>query len=300
MIKEKMGLVEFMERFGTEESCREYMYQMKWPEGFVCPKCKEKDEPFNIKSHNRYQCRHCNHQTTVTAGTIMEKSRTPLTKWFLAMYLMGQDKRGCSALRLKSELGIAYDTAWTMSHKIRKAMGERNAMYLLSGTVDLDDGFFGGAHEGSKRGRGTDKTTVLVGVSFNDKNKCQYIKAKIVPNVKKETLKTFINENVLPDTELRSDAFRSYKGLKKEFPIEITAYDPNQNPEHLKWLHVIVSNVKRFILGTYHGLDDTHLQLYLDEFVFRFNRRYMQGCLFNRIINACVNSSVFTRYDLIG
>jgi hypothetical protein len=99
----------------------------------------------------------------------MDKSRTELTKWFLAIYLMGQDKRGCSALRLKNELGIAYDTAWTMSHKIRKAMGERDANYLLSGTVEIDDSFFGGAHAGSKRGRGTDKAAVVFGVSYDGK-----------------------------------------------------------------------------------------------------------------------------------
>ena len=121
--RESMSMLEFMERFETEEKCREYLYQLRWPEGFVCPKCGVKDEPYNIKSRHQYQCRHCNHQASVTAGTIMDITRTPLKKWFLAIYLMGQDKRGCSAMKLKQEVKIAYDTAWTMSHKIRKAMG---------------------------------------------------------------------------------------------------------------------------------------------------------------------------------
>ena len=148
--QESMTMVEFMERFNTEEKCREYLYKIRWPEGFVCPHCGEKAEPFRIKSRNRLQCRHCMKQTSVTVGTIMEKSRTPLVKWFLAIYMMSQDKRGCSAKKLQRDLGIAYDTAWTMSHKIRHAMGERDNLYMLSGTVEVDDAFFGGTHAGGQ------------------------------------------------------------------------------------------------------------------------------------------------------
>ena len=183
-----MSLREFMERFGEEEQCRARLVGMRWPEGFICPKCGAKDEPWNIQSHHRFQCKHCNHQASVTAGTVMDKSRTPLTKWFLAIYLMGQDKRGCSALKLKRELGIAYDTAWTMSHKILKAMKDRDAGYLLSGTVDVDDSFFGAARVGGKRGRGTEKTAVVFGVSFDSKGRPEYLKAKVVEAVDGEIL----------------------------------------------------------------------------------------------------------------
>ena len=136
-----MGLTEFFEKFSTEEACREYLYAKRWADGFVCPKCGVKEEPFQITSRHKYQCKHCNHQTSVTAGTVMDKSRTPLTKWFLAIYLMSADKRGCSALRLKKELKIAYDTAWTMSHKIRNAMKKRDEGYQLSGYVEMDEVF---------------------------------------------------------------------------------------------------------------------------------------------------------------
>jgi len=105
--QEAMGLREFFEKFSTEEACRKYLYAKRWADGFVCPKCGVKEEPFQIASRHKYQCKHCNHQTSVTAGTVMDKSRTPLTKWFLAIYLMSADKRGCSALRLKKELKIA-------------------------------------------------------------------------------------------------------------------------------------------------------------------------------------------------
>jgi len=297
----RMTLMEFMEQFGTEEQCRAHLYQMRWPEGFICPKCGAKAEPYNIKSHNRYQCKHCNHQASVTAGTVMDKSRTPLTKWFLAIYLMGQDKRGCSALKLKGELGIAYDTAWVMSHKIRKAMKDRDADYLLSGTVDMDDSFFGAARVGSKRGRGTDKAAVVFGVSFDRKGRPEYLKAKVVETVDGEVLSAFAKENISPGVLLRSDGLSSYRKLAEAGYIhEPQNFDRAENPEHLKWLHVIVSNAKSFILGTYHGLDSKHLQTYLDEFAFRFSRRFWCDQLFNRILCSCANSSKFTRYDLIG
>lgn len=298
--QENMTLVEFMKRYSTEEACREHLYEMRWPEGFVCPKCGKRDEPFNIKSRHKYQCRHCTHQTSVTAGTIMDKSRTPLTKWFLAIYLMGHDKRGCSALKLKRELEIAYDTAWTMSHKIRKAMGERDSLYLLSGTVEIDDAFFGGAHAGSKRGRGTDKAPVVFALSFDAKDHCQFLKAKVLPAVNGEELKSFSREGIEGGASLQSDGLPAYKALGEEYNLVQQPFNPTDNPEHLKWLHIIVSNAKAFIQGTYHGLDSKHLQLYLDEFAFRFGRRFWLPQLFNRILAACASSSRFTRYDLIG
>ena len=299
--QEKITMAEFFKRFGTEETCRKHLYNMKWAEGYACPKCGAKSVPYNIKSNKTYQCRSCNHQASVTAGTIMDKSRTPLTKWFLAIYLMGQDKRGCSALRLKNELGIAYDTAWTMSHKIRKAMGERDSGYLLNGVVDIDDCFFGGAHAGSKRGRGTDKTAVVFGVSLDNRGRPQYLKAKVVPTVSGDALSDFAKNSIEPGSLLKSDGYRPYGGLATAgFKLDAKTFEPKQDPEHLKWLHVVVSNAKAFILGTYHGLGDKHLQSYLDEFAFRFGRRRWQNQIFNRIVSACAKSTKYTRHDLIG
>lgn len=159
------------DKFGADEACREYMYAQRWPYGFVCPKCEAIDKPYNIVSRNLYQCKHCNHQTSVTAGTIMDKSQTPLHKRFLAIYLMSADKRGCSALRLKRELRVTYDTAWTMTHKMRNAMKERDGDYQLCGFIKLDEGYFGSPSKGEgKRGRGTDKAPVVVGLSLNVKS----------------------------------------------------------------------------------------------------------------------------------
>ena len=193
-----MTLLEFQEKFNSEEACREHLYKMRWTEGFVCPKCGVIDEPFNIKSRNLYQCKHCNHQASVTAGTVMEKTRIPLLKWFWAIFLMSSDKRGCSAMQLSTELKLCYSTAWFLCHRIRSAMGERDSQYLLNGCIELDDAFFGGSTEGGKRGRGTDKTAVIVSVSLSDNEKPKYVKMQLVDKVNGDTIKSVAESTIAP------------------------------------------------------------------------------------------------------
>jgi transposase-like protein len=230
----------------------------------------------------------------------MEKTKTPLTKWFWAMFLMGEDKRGCSALYLCKQLKVAYSTAWAISHKIRTAMGQRDTMYVLEGTVELDDAFFGGTRKGSKRGRGTDKTVVLVGISLNSQGKPQFVKMRTVEDVKGKTLERFAKENIKPGSFIKSDGYKSYNKLcGAGYSHEGKPFDPEGEPEHLKWLHIAISNAKAFIQGTYHGLDDLHLQSYLDEFCFRFNRRFFSTQLFNRIVNACAIASPISYSELM-
>jgi transposase-like protein len=298
--QEGMNMISFMEKFGTDEKCREYLYKVRWPEGFICPKCGAKNEPFQIKSRNLYQCRHCSHQASVTAGTIMDGTRTPLRKWFLAMYLMGSNKRGCSALRLKRELGIAYDTAWTMSHKIRKAMGDRDDLYLLQGTVDMDEAFFGSPDEGGKRGRGSDKTPVAVALSLGEKGEPCFVKAQVLKSVDGEAIKAFAKETVQPGAVIQTDGLNIYPALAENgYVHKPRKVDPKNAPEHLKWLHIIVSNMKAFVAGTYHGLNVKYFQAYLDEFCFRFNRRRWQEQLFARTLAACASAEPFPREKLV-
>jgi len=298
--QETMTMLEFMERFGTEEACQLYLYEKRWPKGFVCPKCGTVAEPFHITSRKLYQCKHCNHQTSVTAGTVMDKSRTPLQKWFLAIYLMSKDKRGCSAMQIKRELKIAYDTAWTMSHKIRKAMGDRDENYLLSGIVEMDDGFFGSPSEGAgKRGRGTDKTPVVIGLSLVD-GRPSFVKAQVLPAIDGDSIAMFSEKNIEKGTSIASDGFRAYRKLKEKGYIHMPEnFNLEENPEHLKWLHIVISNLKNFFDGTYHGIGSRHMQSFLDEFCFRFNRRFWHPQLFGRTVAACAARSVFTRNMLI-
>jgi transposase-like protein len=293
-----MTLSELQANFGTEEQCRKYLYEKRWPEGFICPKCSH-NEHFNIISRNLYQCKTCNHQASVTAGTIMDKTRTPLVKWFQAMYIMSRDKRGVSALALKSELGISYTTAWTMSNKIRHAMNKRDENYKLNGIVELDDAFFGASSSGGKRGRGTEKTAVLVSVSLTKEGKPLFAKMEVVENVDGETVKTFAQTNIDAGSEVRTDGFPTYGVLGKSgYSLTQKVFDPDKDPKYLHWTHIIISNAKAFINGTFHGLDSTHLQRYLDEFCYRLNRRWNKDNLFNRLVNACVNSGKITYYEL--
>lgn len=302
MRQEAMTMTEFFDKFGTEEACRAYLYEKRWANGFICPKCGVADKPFNITSRNVFQCRHCNHQTSVTAGTIMDKSRTPLRKWFLAIYLMSSDKRGCSALRLKKELKIAYDTAWTMSHKIRNAMKERDANYQLSGFIEIDEGFFGSPSEGEgKRGRGTDKAPVVVALSLDEQGHPEYIKAQVLRKVNSNTITDFAKGTIESGSTISSDGLNVYHKLSKNGYEHISQkIDPVECPEHLRWLHLVISNLKAFLNGTYHGVPKKHLQSFIDEFCYRFNRRFWSNQFFSRTLCACANASPFTRYDLIG
>jgi transposase-like protein len=300
--QEGMSIQEFFERFDTEEACREYLYEKRWSEGFVCPKCGVLDEPFQIVSRNLYQCKHCNHQASVTAGTIMDKSKTPLRKWFLAIYLMSTDKRGCSALRLKKELKIAYDTAWTMSHKIRNAMKVRDEGYQLSGYVEMDEGFFGSPSEGEgKRGRGTDKAPVVIGLSLDEKGRPEFAQASVLDTVDGASIVAFAADAVKEGSSIGSDGLGIYRKLAENGYIHLPQnFSPVENPDHLKWLHVVIANLKAFLNGTYHGVAKTHLQAFLDEFCYRFNRRFWPSQLFTRTLVACVAAKPFTRYELIG
>lgn len=282
-----MTLIEYQEKFSTEEACRSYLFEKRWTSGFICPKCGH-NEYFSIKSRNKYQCKKCTHQTTVTAGTIMDKTRTPLTKWFLAIYLVAGDKRGFSAMALQRTIGVAYFTAWTMLQKIRSAMGERDKRYILDGVIEMDEGFFGGAAEGGKRGRGTEKTAVLVSVSLTEWGKPKYAKMKVLQTADGEAIKEFSRAHVKPGAEIKTDGLNIYNCLSKEGFIHTPImFDPKKQPDHLHWLHIIISNTKAFINGTFHGLDEKYLQRYLDEFCYRMNRRYLSQDIFAHLVHAC-------------
>ena len=149
MQQKEMNLKEFMDRFQTEEDCREHFFRIKWPDGFKCPKCGHEKYSF-IKYRNLYQCLQCGHQASLTAGTIMHKSHMGLREWFLAIHLFTHDKRGISAMQLCRNLGTSYQTAWTMLQKLREAMGSRDEEYILRGIVEMDDAFFGAPTKGGK------------------------------------------------------------------------------------------------------------------------------------------------------
>jgi transposase-like protein len=289
--QEAMTLLQFQEKFSDEQTCREHLFETRWSEGFICPHCGH-TEYYNHKSRNLYQCNACGYQASVTAGTVMHKTRISLVKWFWAIFLVSHDKRGISAVRLEQELGISYPSAWLMLHKIRKAMGDRDGAYQLARLVEMDETYIGGPKSGGKRGRGTEKSKVPV--SLNNGKNPEFVKMAVIADITGDMPAGFAAQTLREGSTIRSDGCRSYlKAFSTDKYTHAPAKDdPYQRPEHLRWLHTIVSNAKRFILGTYHGLDGTHLQAYPDESCYRINRRFFIAQLFDRLL--CAYSSTIT------
>ena len=260
--KQRIPLGEFLNWFGTEERCRDYLAAQRWPDGFVCPKCGHKHGC--RLSNGLYQCTYCHRQTSVTAGTVLHHSHVSLSKWFLAFYLVSQNKRGISVALLSGQIGVTYKTVWSMLRRIRSAMGQRDAAHILSGVVELVDACFGGPKVGSKRGRGTEKAKIFIALSLDEHGNPQYLKMRVTRNIKQASVKKFANAAVKKGSTIHSDGYRSYIPALGDYTHEHKKYDPNSGMLH--WLHIVVSNAKAFILGTYYGLPTDHLQSYLDEF----------------------------------
>jgi transposase-like protein len=214
-----------------------------------------------------------------------------------AIYLVARDKRGYSAKQISTELNLPYNTAWFLLHRIRHAMAQRDDNYMLAGIVELDDTYFGRSKKGGKRGRGTAKTKVMVALSKDEKGKPQFAKMQVVPNLKGTTIAKFAKCSIAEGSAVQSDAYRSYrKPLAEKYLHEYQVFDADS--EMLHWLHIIIGNAKAFVLGTFHGLGEKHLQSYLDEFCYRFNRRFFHGEIFSRLACAVASSSALRLADL--
>jgi len=246
-------------------------------------------EYYNISTRNKYQCKRCKYQASVTAGTVMDRSHLSLKIWLWAIYMVAHDKRGYSAMQLSNEFNLPYNTAWFVLQRIRHAMAQRDNNYMLAGLVELDDTYFGTTKKGSKRGRGTSKTKVIVALSKDNDGKPKFAKMQVVPNLKGKTIARFVKNSISEGSVVQSDAYRSYrKPLSENYLHEYQVFDSES--DMLRWLHTIIGNAKAFVTGTYHGLDEKHLQKYLDEFCYRFNRRHFRGEIFSRLLFAMASS----------
>lgn len=298
--QQEMTFMEFKNKFNTEDACRDHLFKMRFPDGFICPKCGHQHF-YQIKTRHLYECIQCHYQASVIVGTIMERSHIKLEKWFWGIYKVGIDKRGCSAVQLALELHLTYKSAWFMLHRIHEGMKRRDSEYMLSGIVEMDDAYFGTPSVGGKRGRGTDKTKVVVGLSLDNKGLPKYVKMKVVDDLRGTTLAEFVNQNITEGSAISSDAYRSYNALPGSgVTLNNKKFNLKEDSEHLKWLHIVISNAKAFIAGTFHGLDSKHLQRFLDEFSFRFNRRMFRHQMFNRILFSCIITPRITYAELKG
>jgi len=210
----------------------------------------------------------------VTAGTLFENTKLPLTKWFQAIYLMSADKGGISALRLSKMIGVSWRSAQRMLRKLRTAMGDRDGQYCLSGLIEVDDAYLGGKRAG-KRGRGAaGKTPVMVGVERRA-DQSGFGTVQVVEKIDHAAVKQFA-ERIEPGATVRSDAYPALNILGRHCEHEARVTPPEKAGQWLPKVHMVIGNLKRFLLGTFHGVSATYLQEYIDEFVYRFNRRWWE------------------------
>ena len=280
---------EFVAWFHDEAACREYLKRVRWRDGFVCPACGVRDEAHSA-TRGRLLCRACRSQATVTSGTLLDKTRTPLNMWFAAIWHVTTQKHGMSALGLQRILGLgSYQTAWTMLHKLRRAM-VRPDRDRLSGLVEVDESYVGGEEEGV-RGRETEKKAIVaIAVEVHEPRGFGRTRLRRVPDVAGESLLPFVCDVVQPGSDIHTDGWGGYNALSKAgYTHRVTVLSSSQDPAHVSMpaVHRVASLLKRWLLGTHHGaVGNPQLDYYLDEFTFRFNRRTSRsrGMLFYRLL----------------
>ncbi|GBD86656.1 ISXO2-like transposase domain protein [bacterium BMS3Abin03] len=309
----EMSWITFHKKFRREEDCYSFLYTTRWPNGFECPKCKGR-EFWKISTRGLYKCRMCNYQVSITSGTIFHKTRTPLMKWFMLIFRMATSKTGVSINEMKRELEIKdYKTVWTMAHKIRKAMQDRDAQYKLAGLVEIDESLFGSSTSG-KRGRGAQgKSLVIVAVSmWKDKKgeeKPGFAHAFVVEDASADEIEKVLKRIGYPDKEseiiieeIRSDGWRSYQTVAKRLDIphsRAVLTKPEDASKVLPWVHKLISNTKAVIKGPHRGVSQKHLQSYLSEICYRFNRRFWGNEGFHRLLFACLMTETITSEQLM-
>jgi len=287
-------LDEFEQLFATEQSCRDYLVKLRWPEGFLCPRCRS-TEAWPVRSI-LLECTRCHYQVSVTAGTIFQDTRKPLRQWFRAIWYVTSQKNGASALGMQRILGIkSYTTAWQWLHKIRRAM-VRPGRDRLSGAVEVDEAYLGG-HEEGVGGRELEKKALIVIAAQIDGQGTGRIRMKRIPDASAPTLTAFIQEAVEPSSVIHTDGWEGYAGLEDigyRHKEKILRGNRKKAHELMPRVHRVASLLKRWILGTHQGaISNAHLDYYLDEFVFRFNRRTSQyrGKLFYRLLQQAVRTA---------
>lgn len=283
-------LMEFESRFTSQEACEEYLIQVRWPEGFVCPVCAGRKawRTGRMLLH----CAACGRQISVTAGTIFQGTRKPLPMWFRAMWWVTSQKNGASAKGLQQSLGLgSYETAWTWLHKLRRAM-VRPGRDQLSGLVEVDETYVGGPEE--HMGRGAMKRTLVVIAVEKHGRAFGRTRMAVIPEASKEALCGFIHSCVAAGSTVRTDGWPSYLSLKDAGYVHervIQQNNPQTPSELLPVVHLVASLLKRWLLGTHQGaVSPVHLPYYLDEFTFRFNRRTSKsrGKLFYRLMEQAI------------
>ena len=295
-----LTVMDLEKHFSTEEACRAYLFRLRWPNGFVCPRCQT---PGGWSaSRKRLICQSCRYQASVTAGTIFQDTHKPLTLWFRAVWHIVSRKNGASAMSLQQELGLgSYMTAWTWLHKLRRAM-VRPGRDRLNGTVEVDETYWGSEEEGII-GRQTErKALIIVAVECSDK-KIGRIRMRRIPDASRDSLHGFIKETIEPGSTVRTDGWNAYLAMEDYVHDRQIQMHQGEGEHLLPHVHQVVSLLKRWLLGTHQGaIGHDYLDYYLDEFTFRFNRRTSKsrGKLFYRLLQQVVQVDPAPYHSIIG
>lgn len=297
-MKPVLSLYDFLTHFPTEEECFQYLVSKRWPDGFRCPKCGNTAAYFIEKQH-RFQCTSCRRQTSVTAGTVFHRMRQPLLTLFWAVYLIATSKKGMSALELKRKLGIkSYQTAWHLHHKIRSSMAS-SQMFPLTGDAEADETFIGGSRPG-KRGRGAAGKIPVAAVVETDGKTMGRAYLETINAATTENLTSFLSRNLTPGVKVSTDGFSAYGFLSAYFQHDPGIRSKRGDDDTLPKVHILIANLKMWLRGTYNCLPSKHLQHYLDEFIFRFNRRWKLESIFDKLLARCIATPSITYADLTG
>jgi hypothetical protein len=301
-----MNLIKFIKDFPNEKSCKEHFRRIREREGIVCRHCGC-TKHYWLKTKYQWQCAECEFRTTLRSGTMMENAKLPMRKWFLAMAFMSFSKKGISAKELQKQLDHSrYESIWSMMHRIRKAMGQRDNIYMLDGMIEMDEGYFGTDtskrdKQKLKRGRGSQKksnvavmaeSTPLEDIETGKTGKhCRYFKMKVLKSHKSEDINALVEESIEEKSIVFSDKSTSYLDIADYVDVHITEKSSKETTvKTLPWVHIAISNAKRTLLGIYHKIKGKYLQLYLDEFCYKLNRRYFGNNLFDRLTIAVADN----------
>ena len=301
-----LSMSEFIARYGRDDQCEVAFVQARWPTGFCCPRCQSRaSTQFRRGTLLMWQCGQCPHQTSLISGTIMEHTRLPLTKWYLAIYLITQSKTNIAALALRRQLGITWRAAWLLKHKIMEAMRQREAEQPLQGDVRIDDAYLGGELTGGRAGRGSENKVPFVAALEVKDGKPMRVRFDAVKNFSFAALKPWANIALVPGCTVTSDGLLGFEVVERLGFAHRVVIAPKGKAgteiEPFRWLNVVLGNLKTALSGTHHAFDfRKYGGRYLAESQYRFNRRFDLAAMVPRLAVALTRASPCSRKKLMG
>jgi ribosomal protein L37AE/L43A len=295
----------FRERFGTEEACRQALFEMRWREGLTCPACGHRGF-CQLKTRKLFQCNRCKKQVRLTAGTVFQDTKLPLTAWFAAIYHLTQSKGGISSIELGRRLGVKQGTAWLVKHKLMRAMAAREAAKpKLEGRVEIDDAYLGGERPGGKRGRGAaGKTPFVAAVETTPERKPRRLRLSVVKGFRKKEVEKVARRDFAPGTDVVSDGLSCWPAVEKagcaHRPMVTGSGKRAAGWTPFRWVNTCLGNIKTAIVGTYHHVSPKHAQSYLASYAYRSNRRRQLDSIVERLAWAAARTTPQPYRDVIA